>query len=373
MSGPTDPNTTPLHGSLSSRLAALGKPKDPVMKAVEVFAEADEVLQQAGVFFDAVRQGDALGIESMATTMGRAQATRTWFAPWLQPGATVATAWEFWFDKISLLAKQQDNRVAPIASHVLEVIDLCRENGLVFMQLRETLFVFERPCRLLHTKGQVGVYLEILVKTGYVERTQIPPRWKSINWEGAYYFPKRNLNVAMIGWPSVVRGISRIRNQSRKEEETLRRLEPLLEQSTLPSDPQAQGLTNLLRGETSGSMAIWDHASKFGGQDTGLLAVLLGRFVPDLTLPVVLMGILADTLLPEAMTSAANDQGHDLPPIFLEPREGGGLRATFGRISGLNQETHQAMMRIERLIQWRVNQENKPQQLALPRPTNTSS
>ncbi|MDO8474178.1 MAG: hypothetical protein Q7S62_01395 [bacterium] len=339
-----------------------------------MFAEADEALGQADVFFDAVRQGDALGIEFLAIALkSRAEATRAWFAPWLQYGATFSAAWEFWSGKISSLAKQQDARVAPIAQHILDIIGVCQENQLLSMQLKEVLFMFERPCRFLRTKSVVGPYLDRLVTTGYIERSRISPRWRAINWENAYYYPKRNLQVSMLGWPSVIRAISRVRNQSRKEEELLSRLEPLLEQGTLPTDLQERGLTRLLQGEVVGTIVISDYASRFGGQDTGFLAVLLGRFVPDPSMPIVLMGVIADTPLPEAITTAAEgDDCYEIPPIFLEPKGDGGLRATFGRLSRMDRETHQAMMRIEHLIQWRVTQENRPRQPALLPPASTN-
>ena len=331
---------------LSQRLAARRQQVSQTARPGQIIAEAKENLLNADLFFKAVSAGDTIGIAYFnAGGKKFGEAVSQW----------LSLKWDGWFSKIGLLAQVGD----PVAKETLGTIMDFAENPLLYAQLREVVWRFERPLRRIHGESHLIKFLDDLTNEGAVTKTSLQPRRKSVRLGDFYYFPS-GIDFARLGWPFVVKAVGRIRRREKTEEELLERLQPLLEGATLSSVPEDKGLTHLIEGGT-GSVLICDPHSRNSGQETGLLAILVGCFSVGSSL--VLMGSIADLSLPDPLPKEDSLLSYELPSLIV--KHNNEMEVGFGKLSGHNKEVHQALLRIERLIQWRLRQENKAQALVI--------
>lgn len=326
---------------LSERIAAL---RGKVTSAKEVrvtIGEAQKVVatrEDVKLFFEAVAKGDSIAIYHRSREIPRRDAVQEW----------LTLPWDEWLKRLRSLAESGDS----IAQESVEVYETFADNQLLLSQLQSVLDRFERPCRPIRTKGEVIVFLETLVAEGLAEKSQERPRRKAIHWDDTWYTPKRGVLIANLGWLFVVMATIRAQRRESAERELLERLQPLLDLATLPSDPEDQGLTRLLKGEYE-VVAIWESHFRWSGQDQGLFALALERNHRGYCL--IVKGCMADFQFPETMM----EQEYELPLLVVEEKPDRTFEARFGKLPRLEKEEFQALRQVERLIHLRLNAENQ--------------
>lgn len=317
---------------LRGRVTSAREVKQTIGEAQKVVATPDDVK----LFFEAVAKGDSIAVFYRSREIPRREAVREW----------LSLPWEEWLGRLRSLAAKD-----PIAKEAVEVYEAFAGNRLLLQQLQEILDRFERPCRAIHTKDEIIIFLEELVEKGLAEKSREHPGRKAIHWDNTWYTPRRGIPPARLGWLFVVRATIRAQRRETADQELLKRLQPLLGQATISNEPEDGGLTRILGGEV-GAVVPWDPRLHWGGENRGLFATALSRQSPGVSL--VSLGCDADFPLPEMFKVP-----YELPSLHFEEKVGGRAGARFIQLPRLDREEYRVVKMIERLINHRLDEEER--------------
>ena len=315
--------------SLSERIARLRE--GGLTSAVDVgktIREAQQVTaspEDVRVFFEAVAKGRRILAFDFSQNMPQAKA-RDFVAN---------LSWEDCLLKIRDMA----GKGSTIAQEVVVVHETFASNPLLYNQLLEVLNVFERPCQDIRTKEEIISFLEELTEKGLAEKTKEHPKRKAIHWD-AWYAPKRGIALARLGWLFVAQATVRVQRRTDTDRKILERLQSLLEQATISSEPEGQGLTRILDDEF-GAVTIWSSHFWHGGKNQGFFAVTLERNNRGFRLK----DVIADFPFPKKM--------EECQLLTISPD------GVFGELPFMKKENYQAIRQLERLVQSRLKEENR--------------
>lgn len=368
----------PVRTSFRDRLAAAKKVSEGTERGVgEILSEAHETLLASREFFQAIADGDALGIALFRGVYGYSpqQAPKEWFA----------RSWKEWRETIqSLVSKDIDpsredydpskeNDTSKKARGILAMVNVFEDNPVAAQTLGQVLSEIGRPSRSVHSANQFTAFLTDLAVKGLAIRSSDKPGYrKAFQWEGAYY-TRTNVLKAKIAWPFVLKTLGRVRSFLKMQANVLPRIQELLNQATLSSDPEEQNLQRLLQRVTDeGSMVVLDPESQIRNKETGtydpagLLAILIER--PDAgSSTLCLMGVVTDQPFPSCMTEAGT---YELPPLAVHQQVDGELEIGFQIQNRLPEDEFAAVMRIQHLLRQGLRQEGRFRMPALPAPTS---
>ena len=325
--------------SLKERLVKQAEKVVDASRVKETIAEASETatVQTTRLFVDAVRKGDSLGIFRFTQKMPRREAITQWFS----------LSWKEWEKNLCAWAKEGDK----IAKEVMETYRLCAENDLLFGILKEVVSEVERPSRRVGTKEELSELLKALAKKGLSESFLKKPEGRRKIYVGdVWYVPKQGVRFATIGWQFLCMAAARVKRREQEDKELLSRIGPLLNISTIPTDPEDFGLTRVLAGEL-GVVAIWLKQFRWGEKEEGLLAIALESNHRGL----VLKGVIADSPFPWAMTRG----NYRLPALSVNRQDDGTDKVKFEGVPHMADEEYQALKKVVKLVQLRLALESR--------------
>lgn len=360
----------PVPTSFRDRLKAAKKVSESSGKGVgEILSEAHETLLASRDFFQAIAEGDALGIALFRGVYSYSpqQAAKAWFA----------RSWNEWKQQIeALISKDGDpskeNDTSKKARGILAILNVFEDNPVAAQTLGQVLSEIGRPSRSVHSANQFTAFLTDLAVKGLAIRSSDKPGYrKAFQWEGAYY-TRTNVLKAKIAWPFVLKTLGRVRSFLKMQANVLPRIQELLSQATLSSDPEEQNLQRLLQRVTDGSMVVLDPESQIRNKETGtydpagLLAILIARLDAGSS-TLCLMGVVTDQPFPSCMTEAGT---YELPPLAVHQQVDGELEIGFQIQNRLPEDEFAAVMRIQHLLRQGLRQEGRFRMPALPAPTS---
>lgn len=374
--------------AFAQRLAAMSERQTAGKKVGEILQETNEGLMYSDLFFRTIAEGDTLGIALFRGIYGYTpqKAAQEWFK----------RSWQEWKETILLLAighsetakkaheehkplkevlalaEPNASETAKKAGEIVATVETFEENPLVLATLGEVLTAIGRPSRQIYSAAQLTAFLGELTVKDLAIRSADKPGWrKAFEWERAWY-TRTNTQKARVAWPFVLRALGRVRRFLKVQGNVFPRIQELIDQATIPSNPEEQNLNRLLQRVTDvGSMVVFDPASqvrnKEGGtyDPAGLFAILIARpSAGSSTLS--LMGVVADAPLPSVMHEGI----YELPPLAVHLQVDGELEIGFNIQNRLAQDEFDAVMRIQHLLRQWLKQEGRFQMPALPATTS---
>lgn len=360
------PGSTGGRSAFGQRLAAISdRRKEGEGKSVrEILQETNEGLLYSDDFFRAIAEGDALGIAMFRNVYGHTpqKAAQEWFN----------RPWDAWKETIGSLSTGESD-TAKKAAEIVATVEVFQENPLLLAMFGEILGNIGRPSRQIYSETQFTAFLnELVVKGLAVRSADQPGHRKAFKWDGAWY-TRASTQKAKVAWPFVLRALGRVRRLQKVQGSVFPRIQDLLDQATIPSNPEEQNLNRLLQRVTDvGSMVVFDPESTIWNKETrqgdpaGLLAILIERpAIGSSTL--YLMGVVADQPLAPAMMQ---ESGYELPPLAVNVQIDAELEIGFNIQNKLERDEFDAVMRIQHLLRQWLKQEGKFRMPALPSPTS---
>jgi len=333
--------------TFGQRLTALREQRVQGKTAGQLLSEAQEGLLYSKDFFGAVADTDMLGIAYLRNILGYPlpKAIASWYArPWKEQLASISGLGD------------------EVAKRAFDTFQIFQENPLLWQTLQTVVDEIGRPSRRLYSETQFNGFLRDLVFKGLAMELGAPPGWrKAFYWQDKY-FTATSLLKARLAWPFVVKALGRVRAYTRVQKEVMPRIQPLLDQATLENDPEEQQLHRLLTfpGRV-GTMVIWDAKLRMGEEEIGLLAVLIGRMVPNSS--IVLGGWVSDQPL-----SLPSEEAYELPGLLIYERPAdNGLEVGFQQ-TRLSKEEWNSIQKVQRLIRRWIGLEGRFRIPALTQP-----
>jgi len=332
--------------TFGQRLATILEQRAQGKTAGQLLSEAQEGLLYSKEFFGAVADADTLGIAYLRNILGYPlpKAVAAWYA---KP----------WNDQLASIAGLEDE----VVKRVSDTFKIFQGNPLLWQTLQAVVDEIGRPSRRLYSEAQFNRFLRDLVFKGLAMDLGAPPGWrKAFRWQDRYY-TATSLLKARLAWPFVVKALGRVRSYMKIQEEIIPRIQPLLDQATLENSPEEQQLHKLLTFPNQvGMVVVWDADLLMGEEKIGLLAILIGRMVPNSSL--VLGGWVSDQPL-----SLPNEEAYELPHLLIFERPDSGLEIGFQQ-TRLPREEWDSIRKIQRLIRRWIGLEGKFRIPALTQP-----